>query len=392
MKLAVVTSRFPYPLEKGDKLRVYHQIRLLSQQHEIILIALSEKAVQEIDKTELKKYCEKIYVLRLKKWKVLLSLLASFFNRFPLQVAYFFDRQLQQQAETILLNEKPDHIFAQLIRTVPYVENVNIPKTLDYMDAFSAITTRWSQKVPWPFSSFWKNQAEKIKRFDHSVYKSFVQHLIISEPDRDLMGFGNTQPIKVVRNGVDFDYFKPNPEAEKTFEIAFVGNMGYLPNVEAARFLVKEVLPIIHRDKPNVKVLLAGARPAREVKHLAGSHVEVTGWVKDIRDAYNSAEIFVAPLFLGAGMQNKILEAMCMRLPCVTTNRVNNAIKAPDNSVLKVANSAEDFAAAVIELLENRETMALLSENAYNFALENFSWEATVNQIDITRKNYEEQV
>ena len=105
--------------------------------------------------------------------------------------------------------------------------------------------------------------------------------------------------------------------------------MGYHPNVDAACFLAEEIMPLVRRQHPTARLLVAGTTPAPRVLALASAHVEVSGWVPDIRAAYASARVFVAPMRVGTGLQNKLLEAMAMQLPCVTTPLANNALGGP---------------------------------------------------------------
>jgi glycosyltransferase involved in cell wall biosynthesis len=166
-----------------------------------------------------------------------------------------------------------------------------------------------------------------------------------------------------------------------TYELAFVGNMGYHPNVVAGRWLAERLLPILKSKHPGIRLLLAGARPARSIQALASPSVKVTGWVPDIRNAYQSGRLFVAPLFHGGGQQNKILEAMAMGLPCVTTSHVNEAIGGRHRKELLIADHEEAFSSQVTFLLDNPEVAASIGRRARSFVEERFSWEAANQQL-----------
>lgn len=388
MKLFILTSRFPHPLEKGDKLRIFRQIRELSRYNDLVLCALTEEAVKREDFEVVEQYCSKIYILHRSKWLIFKNILKTFTKPMPMQVGYFFDAKLKKKIEKIIDKEKPDHLYCQLIRTAQYVRDLDYPKTLDYMDAFSVIARRWAKHATFPLNKLLEKEAQKITDFEKAVFDDFDRHSIISEQDKAQFNFRGSDQIEVIPNGVDLNFFHLIETAEKKYDLVFVGNMGYRPNVEAVKFLVKKALPLALRKCPELKVLIAGARPALEIKRLASRSVQVSGWVEDIRTAYASADIFVAPLFLGSGLQNKILEAMAMGIPCLTTQQVNNAIQAvPEESIL-IAESAEEFAKKMVLLKQSKDLRTKIRQNGLAFVRENYSWEIFGKQLNqlITRE------
>ena len=213
VKLFVLTSRFPYPLEKGDKLRIFHQIRELSRYHEIVLCSLAEEQVQDIDYQEVKQYCSKIFILNLNKKTVVFNILRNILSlpfrlNLPFQVAYFFSKNIKKQILQIIDAEKPDHIYCQLARMAEYVRHLNLPKTLDYMDAFSIGAARRAESSYWLTKPFWKIEAHKMAEYEAELAHDFDNLTIISNQDRDVLDFNEKNKIQVVPNGVDTDYFK----------------------------------------------------------------------------------------------------------------------------------------------------------------------------------------
>ncbi len=374
-KLVVLTSRFPYPLEKGDKLRMYYQIKALSKKYEITLIALSEHSVQTADLQHLQSFCEQIHLFRLHSYQIFFNLVRGIFSALPLQVSYFYSPSVRRKIQKLVQNINPDHIYCQLIRMAPYAQGLSATKTIDYMDAFSVGMQRRAQQAQRGIiKHLFRMEAKRLQAYEASVFYAFQNHTVISHQDRTLLQIPEKKRIHIVPNGVDTDFFKPDASIAKTYQLAFVGNMGYHPNIEAAKFLIKSVLPLVQETFPNLKVLIAGARPSPEVKRLENEQVNVSGWLKDIREAYQASQIFVGPIFLGSGQQNKILEAMSMGLPCITSPQVNNAIAAPVNTAILVAASAEAFAQQIIELLKAPERQIEIGNAARAFVKEHFSW------------------
>lgn len=381
MKILVLASRFPYPLEKGDKLRLFHQIRVLSQQHEILLCALSENVLQDTDIQAVKPFCSQIHVFPLSRWAIAYNIIANILKGLPLpfQVAYFYNKKIHQRIQNIIATEKPVHIYTQLARMAEYVRHTSTPKTLDYMDAFSKGAERRAQSSGLITRFFWQLEAQKMANYERAIATDFDYLTIISAQDRDALILRDTSLVKIVPNGVDTAFFKKQSPPQysthqEAYDIAFIGNLGYYPNIEAAKYLVQRILPLVLGEFPNIKILLAGARPDSEVLSLKNKNVTVKGWLKDIREAYSQATLMVAPLFNGSGQQNKILEAMAMKVPCVTTTLVNQAILAENGKQIIVADDEKAFAEAIIQLLKDPEQRNRISQNARLFVENNYSW------------------
>jgi polysaccharide biosynthesis protein PslH len=383
LRLLVLTSRFPYPIEKGDKLRIYYQLRELAKTHEIVLCALVEEQPKPEDFNIIQSLCAKIYLLPLSKFTIYKNIVQSLLEGMPVQVGYFFDKKLKKAFEAIVEKETPDHIYCQLIRTANYVKDLQHPKTIDYMDTFSIGAKRWSKHSNWLLKPILLREAEKVSAYEQKVFDWFDHHTIISEQDKNLLEVHHKEKIRVIPNGVDTDFFQPNPMIEKKYDLAFIGNMGYAPNVKAAVFLVKKILPLVQEKFPDIKILIAGARPSANVQKMQSKNVDISGWIDDIREAYATAEIFVAPLFIGMGQQNKILEAMAMGIPCITSDLVNNAIGGTPNENILIANDAQAFADQIIRLKENPTLQQQISLYGLNYIRQNFSWSAFVEELNI---------
>ena len=209
MKIFVLLSRFPYPLEKGDKLRVFNQIKELSKNYEIILCALTVEKVAQSSIDILSKYCSSIEVVKLSKIKIYLNLLKCLlFTNKSLQVAYFYNSDAQKKIDSYLLKYEPDHIYCQLIRVTEYVRKSNIKKTLDYMDALARGMERRIEDAPFYLKWFLKIETDRLKRYEHFIFNDFDSHTIISEQDRKLIVNVNNDEIVIVKNGVDYETYK----------------------------------------------------------------------------------------------------------------------------------------------------------------------------------------
>jgi len=142
--------------------------------------------------------------------------------------------------------------------------------------------------------------------------------------------------------------------------------MGYPPNINAAEYLVRKILPVVIKRKPDIKLLIAGANPHLRVSVLKSANVEVSGWVSDMRECYAAAKIFIAPMQIGTGLQNKLLEAMAMQVPCITSALANQALKAAENEEILIADTPAEYANCIIDLLNNPNLAEKIAINVIN--------------------------
>jgi sugar transferase (PEP-CTERM/EpsH1 system associated) len=388
MKLLVLLSRFPYPLDKGDKLRAYYQLRYLAKQgHDICLLALSDEAVGTEALAAVRPLCRGgLYIHRLGKaarGRGLLRALATAGR--PLQVGYFYDPAAQRLVDKLLADFQPDHVYCQLIRTAEYLRGHagRVPATLDYMDVFSAGMARRAATAPAWQRPVLALEASRLAAYEAAAFGWFQHHTIISDQDRQLVANTEKERISIVPNGIALDYFQPQPLAPKTHDLLFCGNMGYHPNVDAACFLAEEILPLVQQRHPGATLLIAGTTPAPRVQALARRPgVAVSGWLPDIRTAYAGARVFVAPMRVGTGLQNKLLEAMAMQLPCLTTPLANNALRGTSGRHLLVAEGAPALAAAVLDLLGDEALAARLAAAGRTFVAETYDWAAATAKLE----------
>jgi len=381
MKLFVLLSRVPYPIEKGDKLRAYHQLRYLSKNNEIVLCALNDIRLPEGTLEALRPICREIHVIRLSKPGILMNILRAFFTGKPLQVGYFYSPQARKKIRQLISVAQPDHIYCQLLRVAEYVKDLPLPKTLDYQDVFSKGVERRIHTSPFYLKPVLKLEYRRLLKYEADIFDRFDHKTIISHPDRDLIPRPDNEKIVVIPNGVDTDYFSPQA-VEKEYEVVFIGNMGYPPNIQAAEYLALQILPLVKERIPGARLVLAGASPHPRVQALASDSVTVTGWVEDIRSYYARARIFIAPMLIGTGLQNKLLEAMAMKIPCITSSLANQALGAEDGTEILVGSTAGDFAGHIIRLLEDPEKAEKLAQAGFLFVKKHFDWESATRKLE----------
>lgn len=344
MKLVVIASRIPFPLDKGDKLRLFHQLESLNKHFEICLICLTDQKNAALPQS-LIDITKEIHVIQLSKWRMLLNLTWAVFTQTPFQVAYFFQRQAKQRVDKIIYRFQPQHIYCQLIRTAPYaVDLFNIHKSIDFMDALSKAAERRYNTSHGISKLFWKEEWMRTKNYELKCHLYFQNHFIISKNDLSFLNFPPQPETIVLPNGAPQNDLA-SVEATKSTDVLFVGNMSYPPNQKAAEHLYEIHLQL----PPNITFQIAGVNPSVKLLKYSTHNFNVSGFVSNINQCYVSAKLFVAPMTIGAGMQNKILEAMAAKLPVITTSLAARAFQNVEESAMII----EDDLSKYPEIIKN---------------------------------------
>ena len=382
MKILVVLSRFPYPLEKGDKLRAYHQIRCLSEHHDIYLAAMHDKPVSDEALNQLKPFCKEIFLLDNNNLKRCWNMGRAFLKGLPIQCGLFYNKTSVRRLKEIVREVQPDHVYCQLFRMAENVVDLPIAKTLDYQDVFSKGMARRAENAKGPVKWFFNMEHRRVARYEAEIFDRFDHKTIITAVDRDLIPHPRREEIVVVPNGVEFDRYSYQGE-DKEYDLIFSGNMGYAPNVDAAEYLVKEIVPQLIKKFPNLRLVLCGATPSPRVQALQSEHVLVTGWVDSMAEWYAKSKIFIAPMRMGTGLQNKLLEAMSMHLPCITSPLAARPLIEADmhHAVMSCASTAA-FAEEIERLLTDEKHYRELSDAGYQYVHQYYDWGSAVEVLN----------
>ncbi|HLP50853.1 MAG TPA: glycosyltransferase [Chitinophagales bacterium] len=382
MKLMMVLSRVPFPLDKGDKLRAYHMLRYLSKYNEVYLFCISEEPIAFDVKEHLLEYCKEIHVFPISRYASLLKCGLATGSAKPFQTAYFYDAGIHRQIDEHAKRIKPNCAFFQLVRTTEYARNIEgATRVIDYMDAFSTGYARMAARSGIFQKLLFNNESQRLKKYEADVFAWFDKHVIISEQDKELINHPDREKIEVIHNGVDAEYFVPSSNTKK-FNLLFHGNMNYLPNVDCASYVADEILPELHKRGTAATFLISGGSPNNEILSLAGRRgITVTGWLDDVRSSYAVSEIFIAPLQMGTGIQNKLLEAMAMGIPCVVSSLAAKALNLQHGHHALIGDTTKDYCDHIETLWNNPELNSQLVKNALAYTRENFRWQDKVEKL-----------
>jgi len=383
MNILVILPRFPYPLFKGDKLRAFHQIRMMSRNNNVYLICLNEEAVATEGLKLLQPYCTKIKTIRNTKLHSLLQLTKGLFSSKPFQAHFFANSRLKKTVFEWCGKYNIDVLFAQMIRMGENIpENIKAHKHLDFQDALSFNMKRRYHHSGKYYKKLVKEEQKRLEVYEREITHKFDTFSAISKPDIRILEKITGKEIFLLPNGVNEEFFDFPLNEEKKYDLIFTGNMGYHPNITACKYLVNELLPILSTEYRPLKICLAGTNPAPEIQAMQSDLVTVTGRVPDLRPYLANARLFIAPLFSGSGLQNKLLESMAMGLPSITTHLANNALKAKPGKDIIVCNDRQAFTRQLIWLLENEKEAREIGINGRNFIKEKYRWETFDDQFN----------
>jgi sugar transferase (PEP-CTERM/EpsH1 system associated) len=259
-------------------------------------------------------------------------------------------------------------------------------KVMDFGDADSEKWLEYGRTAPFPLSQAFRFEGRKVRRYEAWLGTQFDACSVNAPREGDVLAAYVDSPIRVIPNGVDLEYFEPTRPSGRGYvpnRIVFTGNMSYRPNVDAVQHLVTAVLPRIRREIPDVQLCIVGMDPTPAVRRLAdGERVVVTGRVDDVRPYFDSAAVAVAPLRIARGLQNKVLEAMAMRVPVVASRAAFEGISAVAGRDLLVAAGPTGFSRAVVTLLRDpaaRERYAVAGRTCVET---NHNWSRLLQRLD----------
>ncbi len=355
MNVLVLTHRIPYPPDKGDKVRSYHWLRYLAARHAVHLATLVDDPADLAHVPVLERLCASVDVVFRSRTVMQMRALAALGGSRPLSVASFFSRDLARRVTRLAARVPFDVALGYSSVMAEYLDRLpGVPRVLDLVDVDSQKWLEYAERARGVRALVYRAEAGRLRRYEAASGRAVDRSVFVSRAEERLYGgFAAGAATAAVPNGVDAAYFAPAPRpADSAPILVFTGAMDYYANVDAVCHFHERVLPVIARAYPAVRFHVVGRNPARAVTRLARDpRVLVTGTVPDVRPYLQGAAVAVAPLRIARGIQNKILEAMAMALPVVTTSCGFEGLDADRGRDLLVEDDPDRFAEAVLRLL-----------------------------------------
>ena len=386
MRILYLCHRVPYPPNKGEKIRAFHQIRAIARRHEVDLFTLADDPADLAHAAAMSEYCREVTAIPLNPKLARVRALPFLLTPKPITLPYFYSRRLDRAIRNALARRSYDRIFVYCSAMAQYVESIeNIPVIMDMVDVDSDKWLQYAEVSGGVKAAIYRREGRSYREYESRISAKFPSVLVTTEREAELIqNFCPEANVHVITNGVDTDYFNPQSKIRESIApaIVFTGDMGYFPNEAAVIYFARNVLPSIQGVCPDVRFLIVGRNPTRNVRELQNiAGVEVTGFVPDVRTYLAQAQVSVAPFSMAMGIQNKILEAMAFGLPVVATSRAVQGLSSKVRTAIDVADAAGDMAATVVRLLRDPEEAHRKGLAGRRVVSTEYTWNRSLDQV-----------
>jgi sugar transferase (PEP-CTERM/EpsH1 system associated) len=396
--LLFLCQRLPYPPNKGEKIRAFHELKFLSKQYDVHLGCLVDDPADLAHIDALRPLCRDIHAAPIDpKWAKLTCLTGLLTNE-GLSVTFFRDRSLQAWVDKVLARTRPDIVFVYSSNMAPYVLGKARRLIADIVDVDSEKWRALAETAKGPMRHVYRREWRKIAALEAQLVHASERTLLVSNAEaallRRLVPDGANR-IQGVSNGVDHRYFDPTgftgPQQGDAPEFVFTGTMDYPPNADAVAWFANAILPLIRQVEPDARFTVAGANPSRETQGLADlGGVTVTGRVPDIRPFLARCTAAVAPMRIARGIQNKVLEAMAMARPVVLTSGALEGIDAIPGQDVLLADTEQDFANACLGAIQGLHPG--IGASARGRIVRDYDWDTCLAALDTLPRPAEKTV
>ena len=388
--LLYLVHRMPYPPDKGDKVRSYHLLKHLAQRHQVFVGTFIDDPDDAAHIDHLRALCAGLHVAPLQPLRARLASLAGLLHGEALTLRYYRDAGLRRWVEQTVRDERIDAVVVFSSSMAQYAEGLGLPMLVDFVDVDSAKWTQYADQHRWPMSWLYRREGRQLLAYERAIAARSERAFFVTEKETALfrsLAPECTQQVEAVSNGVDAEYFAPDPARASPFAagelpVVFTGAMDYWPNIDAVTWFAQDMLPRLRDRWPALRFHIVGRSPPATLRALAGDAVVVTGKVPDVRPYLQHAAVVVAPLRLARGIQNKILEAMAMGRPVVASSECAEAIGATAGTELLWAIDAAAFVREVDALLRNPARAAAVGHAGRQRVLRDYSWSAHLSAFE----------
>lgn len=383
MKILWVKSDFLHPTTKGGHIRTLEMLRRLSSRHEVHYVAFaggsSSQGVLRAGEYSARAYPVHRNIAPRTSPLFYLDLIRGLFSPLPVAVARYRSRIMERTITDLRAQERFDVVVCDFLIPAPNIAELDNCVLFQH-NVETMIWRRHAEHAPDPLRRFFFGlQADRMFRLESAVCRKVARVVAVSPQDAATMHelFG-VAGVAAIPTGVDIGYFTP-PEAAvpPAADLAFVGSMDWLPNLDGVLYFVREVLPLIRRRRPDCSLTVVGRSPSAEVLALGGNdpRIHITGTVPDVRPYLWGSQVSIVPLRIGGGTRLKIYESMAARVPVVSTTVGAEGLEVHPGEDIAIADSPELFAARCVELLERPSERRRLAEAAWQLVSSRFSWD-----------------
>ncbi|HAL39711.1 MAG TPA: glycosyl transferase family 1 [Polaromonas sp.] len=386
MNILYLCHRFPFPPKRGGKIRPFNMIRhLLASEHQVTVCSLVRSPDEAEEGRGIAPYCAGFEMAHVKEWVQVARMVMRLPVPTPSSMGFFYSPELAERVQGLLSSKKWDLIFVHCSSVAQYVEHVkNVPKILDFGDMDSQKWFEYANYKPFPLSLGYRFEGAKMLAAEKRLAQRFDLCTATTRAEWEtLNGYATGADTDWFPNGVDADFFCPVDEAYDTDTISFIGRMDYYPNQECMARFCEQTWPVLKGARPSMKLLIVGADPTPAMRKLGDlPGVTVTGSVPDVRPFIRKSALMVAPLNIARGTQNKILEAMAMGVPVVTSTIAAGGVDAESETHFLVADTPSAYAQAIMRIIDSPAERNRLAVAGRQRMLSHHAWPRSMARLE----------
>jgi glycosyltransferase involved in cell wall biosynthesis len=372
MNILSICPAIPAKDAKGYQVQAYYRVRHLSRNHNVSVVCFGQGGDDEKNRLALTSIGIRVRMLPWRRRDALCEVIKAFFDdEMPFQCALFTSAAFRAALDEIVQETKPDVIHLTTIRVLPNLSGRVEPLVLDFVDSMGLNFRRRTEQAPWWSRPIWKIEQIRVSRYEKFAAVHALASFVVSSVDRQEMGGSSVNVLPLGIDGECYNRGRPS----KNPVVVFTGNMSYRPNIEAAIWFATKCWPSIIAVVPGATFVIAGSRPAPSVCKLANDlTIRVTGRVPSVADVIRGAQVAVAPMQSGSGMQFKVLEAMACGIPVIVSALGLGDIKATPKKDIITANTPDEFISSTIQLLTSSDLRAEVGEFGYSYVSSYHTW------------------
>jgi sugar transferase (PEP-CTERM/EpsH1 system associated) len=373
----VVSAHFPYPPRWGFATRVYQLMREIASRHDATLLCYAAPGDENV---ELVRQEFPVEVVERKPESTVakrFSQARSLASRIPYDCYTTHSREMQQAIDRLLAERDFDIVQLESTLLMPFRFPDGTRIVLDEHNVDYEVYARMHEtETSLLRKMFYRDQERRFRRYEQRSWQGVAACVATSEREAEIMRRHAPDTfVAAVPNGVDVDYFQPDDTPVEPRTLVFNGVLDYRPNIDGVNFLVDEVLPLVRERFPDVRLTVVGRGPASEVKALERRGVEATGEVPDVRPYLRGAAVVVVPIRMGSGTRLKVVEALSLAKPVVSTTLGCEGVDVHDREHLLIGDTAPAFAAQVERLFDDAEAGERLGRAGRELMERQYSWE-----------------
>lgn len=387
----MLTPYVPYPPASGGQIRTLNLLKYLSKHNEITLIALYKNDDTKKYREHLKPYCKHIHLCKRpeKPWQ-LRTIWRAIMSPDPFLIVRNFSDEARKIVSKLLATEQFDVIHAETFYIMPHIKQTKTPIFLVEQTIEYKVYQHFVNSLPFFIRPFFMLDIIKLKKWEQYYWKKAYLVGAVSESDRiEIKRLEPSINPVIIPNCAGDEMFEQKGEKKdfKNPTILFIGNFDWLQNTEAVRILIDQIAPLIEKQVPHAKIVIAGQSAKRKLGSYTNKNVHIIDLAQEDADTvlnlYKTSTLFIAPIFGPGGTRLKILAAMASGLPVVSSQTGVEGLNLVNDTHVLIAKKPSEFATQIVRILNDTALFETIRTNAYELAVKEYSWKRIAEKLEI---------